>query len=321
MKMHKIFAVSACLFLLAACGGPTPPPTPTPTPTPVPTPTQIPTMPPNTGVRYHFVTDTLLVPTTQAQAESFGLNVDGDAQGRPDNLFGNLLTLLVTASPGLELQPAIDQAIDDGQLVTLHLLQAVDPLNASNASWSIFLGQPAQSPPDFDGLDEFTIDPAAPTNSMVSGSIANGRFSGGPGTTRLKLSLLNRPIELNLIGVRLEANVNAQGCTNGKLGGGISVEEFRAGLFPALADGMTVLAQSGATGAATLLQGFDADQNGTITALELENHFLVKVAVTPDLDLLDASGVFNPNQDGVKDSLSIGLGFTCASANFTAPGD
>jgi hypothetical protein len=45
------------------------------------------------------------------------------------------------------------------------------------------------------------------------------------------------------------------------------------------------------------------------------------LAISPDLDLLDDSGKFNPGQDGVKDSYSAGLGFTCGPATFTAPGD
>jgi hypothetical protein len=71
----------------------------------------------------------------------------------------------------------------------------------------------------------------------------------------------------------------------------------------------------------TLLQAFDSDQNGTITIQELENNPLLMLAVSPDLDLLDASGNFNPGQDGVKDSYSVGLGFTCVPDTFTAPGD
>jgi len=45
------------------------------------------------------------------------------------------------------------------------------------------------------------------------------------------------------------------------------------------------------------------------------------IAVSPDLDLLDSSDKFNPGQDGVKDSYSIGLGFTCVPATFVSPED
>ncbi len=44
----------------------------------------------------------------------------------------------------------------------------------------------------------------------------------------------------------------------------------------------------------------------------------------PDMDLLDAEGKFQEDpakRDGVKDSLSVGVGFTCVKASFTAPGE
>jgi hypothetical protein len=73
--------------------------------------------------------------------------------------------------------------------------------------------------------------------------------------------------------------------------------------------------------ATTLLQAFDSDRDGIITIQELENNPLLMLAVSPDLDMLDASGNFNPGQDGAKDSYSVGLSFTCVPATFTAPGD
>ena len=38
-------------------------------------------------------------------------------------------------------------------------------------------------------------------------------------------------------------------------------------------------------------------------------------------DLLDASGKFSPGQDGVNDSYSVGLGFTCVPVIFNMPED
>jgi hypothetical protein len=131
--------------------------------------------------------------------------------------------------------------------------------------------------------------------------------------------LLGQPIDAEMIGVRLEADVNTQGCTNGKLGGGITVEEFRGKLLPAIANGLNQIIKIETNGANTLLQVFDSDQDGTITVQELESNPLLMLAISPDLDLLDASGNFNPNQDDVRDSYSLGLGFTCVPATFTAP--
>ena len=316
MKMKNVFI--ALVLQLAACNAPIPTPTATPT---QPAPTQTAELVSNTKVRYHFVTNKLLIPTTQEQAQAYALNIDGDPQRQSENLFGNLLTMLVTAAPGLELQSTVDQAVNAGQIVTLHVLQANNLVNDQNASWSIFLGQPALSAPRFDGADKFTVNPAAPTNSLIAGPIVNGHFAGGMGTVRIQMVILGSPVEVNLIGVRVEADVTEKGCANGKLGGGITVDEFRSQILPALADGLNRIIKVDKTAATTILQVFDADQNGIISPAEIENNLLLKLALSPDLDLLDASGKFNPRQDGVKDSMSIGLGFTCAPASFTAPGD
>ena len=115
--------------------------------------------------------------------------------------------------------------------------------------------------------------------------------------------------------------MNAKGCANGKLGGGVTVDEFRSTLLPALAAGLNQVIKTDKAVATPLLQAFDSDHDGTITLQELENNPVLMLAISPDLDLLDASGKFNPGQDGVKDSYSMGLGFTCVPAKFTAPGD
>lgn len=314
MKMRNIFfAVNASLILLllAACG----------VLKPAPTPTQTAEAMPATGIQYHLVTNKLMIPTTQEQTQAFALNVDGDSQQQLDNMFGGLFTLLASAAQGIELQSTLDQAINTGQIVSLHVVKADDPLNDSSVSWSIFLGQKSQSAPRFDGSDKFMLDPAMPTNSPIVGSLTNGHFTGGPGMAQVQIFLLDQPVDVNLIGVRIEADLSVTGCANGKLGGGVTVDEFHGKLLPAIAGGLNQLIKTNKAMGNTLLQTFDADHDGAITVQELESNPLLMIAVSPDLDLLDASGKFNPGQDGVKDSYSVGLGFTCVPASFTAPGD
>ena len=314
MKMRNIFvtaSASLVLLLLAACGALKPATTPIQTAEALPT----------TGIQYHLVTNKLMIPTTQEQTQAFALNVDGDSQQHLDNMFGGLFTLLASAAQGIELQSTLDQAINTGQIVSLHVVKADDPLNDSSVSWSIFLGQKSQSAPRFDGSDKFMLDPAMPTNSPIVGSLTNGHFTGGPGMAQVQIFLLGQPVDVNLIGVRIEADLSATGCANGKLGGGVTVDEFHSKLLPAIAGGLNQLIKTNKTMGNTLLQTFDADHNGAITVQELESNPLLMIAVSPDLDLLDASGKFNPGQDGVKDSYSVGLGFTCVPASFTVPGD
>ncbi len=314
MKMKKNSVVNAGLivFLLGACSALNP----------TPSPTQIPTqVPPTTGILSHLVTNKLTLPKSQEETQAFALNVDGDPQQHPDNMFGEMLTLLASLTPGLEIQSTLDEVINTGQLVSLHVVKADDPLNDPSVSWAIFLGQKTTSAPSFDGTDKFTLDAAAPADQPIVGSISNAHFAGGPGTAHVEMILLGQLVEVNLVGVLLEADLNANGCANGRLGGGVTAEEFKGKLLPALADGLNQIIKSNTAAANPLLQALDSNNNGTITTQELENNPLLMIAISPDLDLLDASGKFNPNQDGVKDSYSVGLGFTCVTANFTAPGD
>jgi hypothetical protein len=308
-KKNIIVPASATLILLllAACI--------TIKPTTMPTQTAV--VMPVTGVEYHFVTNKLLIPTTQEQAQAFALNVDGDPQEKPDNMFGGLFTLLTSTIPGIEMQSTLDQAVASGQLVSLHEVKADDPLNDPSVSWSLYQGQKAQSAPTFNGSDEFTLDPAAKTNLPIVGSLTKGHFTGGPGTANIQMFFMGQLVDVNLVGVHLEADATAQGCVNGKLGGGVTDEEFRGKLLPAIAGGLNLIITADKPGAGTLLQTFDSDKSGTITIQELENNPLLMLMISPDLDLLDSSGEFNPNQDGVKDSYSLGLGFTCVPAIFT----
>jgi hypothetical protein len=299
------------LLLLAACN----------VIKPTPAPTQTPQVLPASGEQYYFVTNKLLLPTTQAQTEAYALNLDGDSQQRRDNKFGDLFTLLTSAAQGLELQASLDQAVNTGQLVSLHVVKSNDLLNDSSVLWSIFAGQKSQSAPRFDGSDNLTVDTAAPAYSPLIGLLTNGHFTGGPGAGRVQIFLLGQPVEVNLIGVRLEADLSAQGCANGKLGGGVALEEFRDKLLPAIVSGLNQIIKTDQNASNTILPVFDSDNNGTITVQELENNPVLMMAVSPDLDLLDASGKFSPGQDGVKDSYSIGLGFTCVPVIFNMPKD
>ncbi len=314
MKMNSLFGANAILslLLLTACSALKPTPAPT---------QAAEGLPATTGVQYHFVTNKLLIPTTQAQAQASALNVDGDPQQHPDNVFGQLLTLLTSAAPSLQLQSIVDQAVSNGQVVSLHIVKADDTLNDPSVSWSIFEGQKAPSAPKFDGLDKFTLDSTSPADAPIVGSLTNGHFAGGPGTARIQIFLLGQPVDVSLIGVRLEADLSAKGCANGKLGGGVTVDDFRGKLLPAIANGLNLVIKADKGAATTVLQALDSDHNGAITVQELENNPVLMMAIAPDLDLLDASGKFNPGQDGVKDSYSVGLGFTCVPAIFVAPGD
>ena len=94
---------------------------------------------------------------------------------------------------------------------------------------------------------------------------------------------------------------------NEKLGGGVTFDKFLQNPLPALADGLNRIIKPDMA-VATPLQ-------------EFEKNPLLKIAVSPDLDLIVASCKFNLNQERVKGSLSEGFGFTNFPTIFTAPVD
>jgi hypothetical protein len=308
------------------------------------------------GEPLHFVGNTLKVPTTAAETAALGLDIDGDENHRPDNALGSILAAL--RQQNVDVQAAVDASVHAGKLVLLHSLLTTDLINSSNASWRVHVGLPTAAPPLFDGSDAFTIDPAAPADDLITGRIIDGRFEGGPGTATvlLTMGLGAPPVPLHLVAAHLRAKVTADGCSDGILGGAVTVAESDAQLVPGFAtmfnasidddgpDGLHPVACTAAgdpcpnaqngdstscdtargkcfsATSKTLLNLFDVDHDSVITTTEVANNTLIRALLAPDLDLFDATGQLNPNSDHVADSLSLGVGFTCVPATFTVPG-
>ena len=53
--------------------------------------------------------------------------------------------------------------------------------------------------------------------------------------------------------------------------------------------------------------------------MEFADDPLIGSLLSPDLDLFDGMGNFNPRVDGIRDSLSLGVGFTGVGATFPWP--
>ena len=292
-----------------------------------------------TGTYNHFVTDTVTVPTTSAQAQQYGLDIDGDPNHRVDNALGGILASL-SALPGggFDIQMSVDEAINMGTLVILHSIRTDDATLTSDGSvsWNVYFGEvmPVTDPPNFNGTGNFAIQAGSPTNAMVTGKLIGGSFKGGPSNVSIQLTLVgSEPIRLNMIGARIEGLVSAgppARCTEVKLGGAVTQDDLNTTLLPTIADLLTQqysdvdcdLGLCAGTGTkptcCTIDSQFDTTDDNTITVAELTAHPAVSAILTPDVDLLDADGNFNPNDDGEPDSLSLGLKFSCVSGNFTA---
>lgn len=283
------------------------------------------TMPPDTATDHFYVSDKVYVPQTPAQATDYGVDLDGDPQKRPDNQLGNILSTLAQQDVNIQMQ--IDEAVAEGDIILLHRVKA-DFSKGGGAEWQVYLGAETMNP-DFTGQGMFSIDAQSPRDAILRGLIVGGEFqSPNPGTIPLSIALVDGadPLKINLVGARIIGDV-ADGSCDAKMGGAITKQELDTVIMPAIADMMNTAIQNDAgcqmnppmcgSSAQTILDLFDPNNDMMITVMEIQENSLIKSLLAPDVDLFDSSGKFNPRQDGVEDSLSLGIKVHCVGAVFT----
>jgi hypothetical protein len=281
-------------------------------------------MPPCLDCGYVF--DSITVPADADQAEALGFDLDGD--GTVDNQMGNILSALTQASGGdLNLQEAITQAVDRGEILVLGSLQECLPgLCLFTYHGSDPAPAPCTGPGDLtcrhhlDGTGLFTIDP--PTDRFVPGSQTGDTFTGGPGQMVLELVIgEGAPAEIELVQARAAlTGVSENGFTGGKVGGAIPDAYVQDELIPAthvsvaatIADDCTgggpptCGCESGSTGE-TMMGIFDENEDCAVPLEEFRENSLIVTLFRPDVDT---------DSDDTADSLSVGVGVTAVAAEF-----
>ncbi len=323
----------ASLFTFAACGADDDPGEPCTDPV---------------GDNHTYVIDGLALPATPADAQTYALDIDGDAQGRVDNALGNLLATLA-AQGGVDLVGTVDEAVLGGDIALLVNLVTTDFQGSLCTGLTVYLADtspgaivpdPCTDPNDpltcgqhLDGNGQFSISADSPRDASINGRIVAGKFSLGPddipGQVSIQLDLIEGgdPLEIGLVGARAEiSNASETGLMGGLLGGAITEQDLDGVILPAvhglvvdaLADDCQGAApdccDEGSTGA-TLVDIFDANDDCVIDLEEITSNELVGALLAPDLDLFDGT-TYSPNSDGIADSLSLGLGFTATTATF-----
>jgi hypothetical protein len=289
------------------------------------------------GTYTHYVTSEVHVGDTTHPASGYAFDLDGN--GTRDNRLG---TLLATFNNTVGLEATINGQLQSGEFVILHSLKSSSFTTAAAASWQVYLGTPftdsqqdAGMFPKFDGTGSFTIKSGTPTDAITIGSVAGGTFTGGPGNISLQIAITSGPpVTINLVGARIEADVAATGCMNGKVGGGIPYTDLVANVFPAIAADLDARLDANGCRADLTNHLCDDTQKLILGAIDQpagagDRHItvsdlsdpggLVGAATVPDVDLID--GVDNPvpgQTNTHAESVSIGLGFSCVNATFTA---
>jgi hypothetical protein len=276
------------------------------------------------GERLQWVVDSIDIPGTPTEVRVLGLDLDGDPQQRADNLLGDILTIIASLGE-YDLDAEAKQLIDDGEILHLIELQAVSLDNAQGVGLLVAHGLDTDGDPtdNFSGVEPFARAPER-GEGLLAGDIVDGVVSVDVGTVPIAMTFpgLEESFVLQLRGARIEATVTAEEMV-GRIGGGILAEERDTVIFPLLAEGLRRIVAKDCPGGACvpessgalLLELFDHDMNGEITVAELSEDDLIESIFSADVDLFRGPA-YAPRCDGVKDSISLGLGFHAVRATF-----
>jgi hypothetical protein len=287
-----------------------------------------------TGSHTHYVVNRMMVPTTTAEEQLYGLDLTGG--GLVNNQFGGILTTLTML--GLNPQLATTTAINEGEISLLADVQTTSFTDASATGFTTYFGTNPMPPAcngvtcgqQLTGTAMFTVAGNSPHDAELLGVAQDGTFLQGRGQLWIELALVSEgAIELGLIGARVQlTGVSASGITSGILAGGLPQSTLDVSVLPALVASFdsTIQAQccgtpsspqptcnynatpscgcSSGTGA-TLLAVFDTSHDCTVSLPEFENNPLIKSVLAPDMTINGAP------------ALSVGVGFSAVGAEYT----
>jgi hypothetical protein len=324
---HRLSFVSATLLPLSllACGGGGGSGEPVPS-----------------GPHNHYVANKAFVPTTNMQAQDFGLDLGSSKTNKPDGTKDNQLGMVLStlSTMGFDIQTTIDTAVAKGSIILLADVQTPDFMNTTGAGLQIFLGANPQPMPctdmndtvcghHLDGHGMFSIATNSPQNAALAGKIAGGTFDGGPGDVTLQIALGGTmAITLNLAEARAElTGISATGIMSAILAGEVSQDEINNQVIPAVQTQLGPIIMrdcnmlnmppgcgcaAGSTGK-TILGLFDTNMDCMVSVQEIQMNSLIKSLLAPDVCSM-------PTCDKA-DSLSLGIKITAVPATFTVAGE
>lgn len=274
------------------------------------------------AVADHYIIDTIDIPSTSSEAVELGLDLDGDDQGRVDNAIGQILSVFSSQGGGYDLDAEQKALIDSGDILHLLEVRATSLTTALRVGVTLMHGLDTDGDPsdNLDGSESFAIDAAKGQGTMY-GCVQTGQLDVRRGTVPIAITFpgLGEPFIVDAVAARIEATVNATSMS-GKLAGAVTEQDVDQKVLPVLAEGLNRVIARDCTDCVCdgfgeiVVDLFDDDDDCQVSDEELRNDSLIGALFAPDLDLFDSAGNYAPNQDGVEDSLSIGVGFTAVGA-------
>ena len=269
------------------------------------------------------------VAASNQQVPQLAQDIDGD--GFAENALGGLM-VSIAGTIGLDPQTLFADGLASGAIIQLVALEL--PAQGQG-SLRAFIGDDLDADPgdNFSGEEPFDIAAGTPTDSLLPAQEDSGVVVAGPGEVPLRIPLaapFPGIVTVRMIGARVNAQRKGSGGIAGLVGGAFLTADVDTVFLPRVTAGMSSIVgedcptgpdscQKGSSGQ-ILLMLLDVDLDGVITAAELRDESVFTSSLLEsDLDLFDADGNFNPNQDGVNDSLSWGAGFATVGAEFELP--
>lgn len=278
----------------------------------------------------YYVIDHLSVPTTTADANQVGLDLD--ANGTVDNKLGSVIATLTTL--GVDAEATVTQSIDRGDSILLARIGTTSFADAPQATFQTFAGtdpsiEPCNGESDTEcrhhlqGTASFSAM-SDPTGKPMLGSFGGGTFYGTGGELVVRLAVLGAdPIDLVLMGSKAQIQMATDTqIGNAQLAGAVSQDDIDNKVLPAVHENMTAAVARDCTaptspptcGCADNSDGksalgmFDKDPvDCSISFTEISDNTLVKAMLKPDVTI-----------DG-KMGVSLGVTATAVMAQFTAP--
>lgn len=272
---------------------------------------------------YQYVVDSLHFATSPTEAIEIGVDLDGDSAGRHDNGLG--MALAIVAGPAeFDLDLETRTLIDNGDILHLFDVETASLDRANNVTVDVLhaVDTDGDSSDNFSGRERFAVD-RAPGRGTMTGMIVDGNLHVAAGRVPLAVTFpgLGQRFIVELSAATVRATIDEHGVT-GTLAGAIAADEIRDTVLPLLHAGLSnIVARDCPDGVCiadsfgeTLVESFDVDGDGAISYAELAGSALLASLLSPDVDLLDENGQPCTRCDGVKDSLSIAVGFTAVPA-------
>lgn len=291
------------------------------------------------GTHYSYVVSKAYVPSTNAEASMWGLDIGAMKSGTPDGLVDNVLgqAFATLAGQGLSVQNTITTAIDQGKILLLVDYQTKDFTTATTSGLQIKIGASSTPPACTDAADMtcrhhlngdamITLSPTSPSTAAVTGPVAGGTFTSGAGTLALQLAVGSTdPIQVSLKNARVKATTASATGITVTLGGALTVTDLNTNILPAIFTTITGIidhdcptprvidppsAKCGCMGTTGTIVGlFDNNpRDCVVSQAEFMNSNFIKAVLLPD--------VCSTATCTAPDALSIGIKVDAVKATF-----